>query len=67
MSTPDILTLSQAAAMVGRSDWTFRAWRSNGIGPPAYWHGRSLIYLRHEVEEWAEKHKQQLNNRELPR
>ncbi|MBF0400397.1 MAG: helix-turn-helix domain-containing protein [Magnetococcales bacterium] len=62
----DVLTLSQAASLIGRSEQTFRTWREQKLGPPGYWHGRSLVYLRHEVLQWIDKHRHQLENRQLP-
>lgn len=60
------LTRSQAAALIGRSEWTLGNWHRKGIGPIARKHGKSLMYFRSEVEAWMELHKEQLEKNKLP-
>ncbi|MBF0342357.1 MAG: helix-turn-helix domain-containing protein [Magnetococcales bacterium] len=70
MSAPKIetLTITQAAALIGRSQWTLRQWRSKGLGPPSRMlGGLMLVYSQADVLTWIDQHREQLDKRELPR
>lgn len=53
----DLVDVEEAARIVGRAVSTLRYWRqrNRGEGPPSYRRGHRVVYLRREVEEWANR------------
>jgi excisionase family DNA binding protein len=48
-----LLTIDQAAELVGVPKKTLYQWRLTGYGPPALRVGRHLKYRAEDIESWA--------------
>ncbi len=46
-----------AAAYVGRRPSALRAWRLQGRGPAYVRYGRSVVYLREDLDCWLAQHR----------
>ncbi|WP_372476701.1 helix-turn-helix transcriptional regulator [Pseudonocardia terrae] len=49
-----ILSISEAAARLGRSPDTLRYWRRRREGPPSFKIGRRVVFYEHELDAWVE-------------
>jgi predicted DNA-binding transcriptional regulator AlpA len=52
----DLLTLQETAELLGKKPELLRTWRHRGIGPRSSKIGRTVVYLRGDVEEWQRLH-----------
>jgi hypothetical protein len=50
-----ILSAHDAARYIGRSEITVRQWRSRGLGPPYIRQGRSISYLKADLDQYLEE------------
>ena len=50
-ATP-LLSLNEAAAVMGIAPGTLRTWRTKGVGPVGFKVGRRVMYRREAVEAW---------------
>ena len=48
----NLLTLSEAAGRMGRSEHTLRHWKQNGGGPDNFKVGRRVMYRPEVVDQW---------------
>lgn len=51
------LTADEAAELLRVSVVTLARWRGQGLGPPARWFGRRVVYALSDLLEWAEAQK----------
>jgi excisionase family DNA binding protein len=49
---PDLLTISEAAALLRAPVPTLRYWRHLGTGPRSFRLGRRVLYRRDDVNAW---------------
>jgi predicted DNA-binding transcriptional regulator AlpA len=54
---PHILSARDAARYIGKSEITVRQWRSRGMGPPYIRQGRSISYLKSDLDQYLEEHR----------
>ncbi len=54
---PDLLTITEAAAVVRAPVATLRYWRHLGTGPRSFRLGRRVMYARDDVQSWIEQHR----------
>lgn len=54
----DLLTESEFASLAEVSMQTVQTWRSKGTGPVYVRLGRSVYYLRPDIEEWIRSNRQ---------
>jgi hypothetical protein len=54
---PHILSAGDAARYIGKSEITLRQWRSRGMGPPYIRQGRSINYLKSDLDQYLEEHR----------
>lgn len=52
MTSTDFLTTAEVAAICRTSPSTVRYWRYIGKGPTSIKPGRTVLYLRRDVESW---------------
>ncbi len=52
---PDLLTITEAAALLRKPVATLRYWRHLGTGPDSFRVGRHVHYLRSAVLDWIEQ------------
>src|ERR1051326_9153737 len=57
LGAPHILSARDAARYIGRSEITLRQWRSRGMGPPYIRQGRSISYLKSDLDRYLEEHR----------
>jgi DNA-binding transcriptional MerR regulator len=50
----DLLTTTEAAAVLRRPEETLRYWRWRGLGPPSFKIGRRVVYDRSDLLGWIE-------------
>ncbi len=48
----EILSQSEAAAAIDRSEFTLQDWRNRGLGPAYLKYGRRVGYRRRDLYEW---------------
>ena len=51
---PDLLTISEAAALLRAPVATLRYWRHLGTGPRSFRLGRRVLYRRDDIEAWIQ-------------
>lgn len=51
---PELLTLTEAAALLRAPVATLRWWRHNGIGPHSFKIGRHVMYRQTDLNAWIE-------------
>ncbi len=51
---PELLTLTEAAALLRAPVATLRWWRHNGIGPHSFKIGRHVMYRHVDLDDWIE-------------
>src|SRR5437879_1135689 len=52
-----ILSSHDAAPYIGRSEITLRQWRGRGLGPPYIRQGRSISYLKSDLDQYLAEHR----------
>jgi excisionase family DNA binding protein len=62
---PDLLTISEAAALLRAPVATLRYWRHMGTGPRSLRLGRRVLYRREDLHAWVDA-QQDLAGRERP-
>lgn len=53
----DYLTTKEAAEYVRTAPRTLERWRAIGISPPYVKIGRKILYDKHDLIEWLNRHK----------
>ncbi len=56
---PDLLTISEAAALLRAPVATLRYWRHLGTGPTSFRLGRRVLYRREDLHAWIDAHRDQ--------
>jgi excisionase family DNA binding protein len=51
---PDLLTITEAAALLRAPVATLRYWRHLGTGPRSFRLGRRVLYRRDDLQSWLE-------------
>jgi hypothetical protein len=51
----EFLSSRDAVTYIGRSDFTLRWWRAQGMGPPYYRQNRSISYSRADLDAYLEE------------
>jgi hypothetical protein len=51
-SSPQLLTLAEAADVLRTPVATLRYWRHRRVGPPCFRVGRRVVYRRDELDRW---------------
>jgi predicted DNA-binding transcriptional regulator AlpA len=49
---PNLMTMTEVAAVVRAPTDTLRYWRSIGSGPPSFKLGRRVVYREDDVNAW---------------
>jgi excisionase family DNA binding protein len=62
---PDLLTISEAAALLRAPVATLRYWRHMGTGPCSFRLGRRVLYRREDLHAWVDA-QQDLAGRRRP-
>jgi DNA-binding transcriptional MerR regulator len=62
---PDLLTISETAALLRAPIATLRYWRHIGTGPRSFRLGRRVLYRREDVRTWIDA-QQDLAGRKRP-
>ncbi|HEX7355022.1 MAG TPA: helix-turn-helix domain-containing protein [Mycobacteriales bacterium] len=52
---PDLLTLTEAAALLRAPVATLRYWRHLGTGPRSFRAGRHVLYRRSDLHDWIDQ------------
>lgn len=55
-----MMSVKEAAAYLGLSYHTLNQWRSSNVGPVYYKFGRRVVYSRDDLEQFAEKYRQDI-------
>jgi excisionase family DNA binding protein len=55
----DLLTISEAAALLRAPVATLRYWRHRGTGPRSFRLGRRVLYRRDDLEAWVDAQRTQ--------
>ena len=58
-SRPELLTISEAAALLRAPVATLRYWRHLGVGPCSFRLGRRVLYRRDDLHDWVESQREQ--------
>lgn len=53
----DLLTISEAAALLRAPVATLRYWRHLGTGPTSFRLGRRVLYRRDDLHAWIDAHR----------
>jgi excisionase family DNA binding protein len=53
-STADLLTITEAAALLRAPVATLRYWRHIGTGPHSFRLGRRVVYRRDDLHSWID-------------
>ncbi len=51
---PELLTITEAAALLRAPVATLRYWRHLGTGPPSFSLGRHVVYRHADIDSWIE-------------
>src|SRR5437764_11618462 len=57
LGAPHILSSRDAARYIAKSEITLRQWRTRGMGPPYIRQGRSISYLKSDLDRYLEEHR----------
>jgi len=60
---PDLLTITEAAALLRAPVATLRYWRHLGTGPRSFRLGRRVLYRRDDLNNWIESRHDQDDSR----